>query len=95
MSHSYECPSCGGTLDFTGARTAKCPYCDTVVQVPEALWQPYAQTQSVAPWKKSIAIFLVVTVVMPTCLGIAGTLLGIGGGILGALAPFILTLLAR
>ena len=43
-------------------------------------------------WKKWIAIFLVVTVVIPTCLGIVGTVLGIGGGILGALAPFILSL---
>jgi hypothetical protein len=50
------------------------------------------QTEALGQWKKWIIIFLVVTVVVPTCLGIVGTMLGIGGGILGALAPFILSL---
>jgi hypothetical protein len=63
-----------------------------VVQVPQDFWQPVEEAQAMGQWKKWIAIFLVVTVVIPTCLGIVGTVLGIGGGILGALAPFILSL---
>jgi hypothetical protein len=63
-----------------------------VAQVPQEFWQSVEQAQALGKWKKWIVIFLVVTVVVPTCLGIVGTLLGIGGGILGALAPFILSL---
>jgi hypothetical protein len=63
-----------------------------VIQVPQDFWQPVEEAQAMGQWKKWIAIFLVVTVVIPTCLGIVGTVLGIGGGILGALAPFILSL---
>jgi hypothetical protein len=55
-----------------------------VAQVPQDLWQAAEQAQAMGQWKKWIAIFLVVTVVIPTCLGIVGTVLGIGGGILGA-----------
>jgi hypothetical protein len=63
-----------------------------VAQVPQEFWQSVEQAQALGQWKKWIVIFLVVTVVIPTCLGIVGTLLGIGGGILGALAPFIVSL---
>ena len=80
-------------LEYAGkGRTVKCTYCGTVVQVPQDLWQSVEQAQTVGQWKKWILLFLVLTVVIPTCLGILGTVLGIGGGILGALAPFILGL---
>lgn len=93
MAQTFSCPSCGARLDYGGKlRTATCPYCGTVAEVPRELWEPAEQARTMGQWKKWIAIFLVVTVVIPTCLGIAGTLLGIGGGILGALAPFILGL---
>ena len=93
MAPTFSCPSCGAGLEHAGkGRTAKCPYCGTVAQVPQDLWQPVEQAQATGHWKKWIAIFLLVTVVIPTCLGIVGTVLGIGGGILGALAPFILSL---
>ena len=93
MAQAFSCPSCGATLEYGGqSRTTKCAYCGTVAQVPQEFWQSVEQAQAIGQWKKWIAIFLVVTVVVPTCLGIVGTVLGIGGGILGALAPFILSL---
>jgi hypothetical protein len=76
-------------LDFAGSgRTQKCTYCRTVVQVPQALWQPAEQARSVDQWKKWIIIFLIVTVGLPTCLGTVGSILGIGAGLLGAVVSF-------
>jgi hypothetical protein len=91
--HAFECPSCGGALKYAGrGRTAKCPYCGTVAQVPSDLWQPVEQAQSTQQWKKWIAIFLLVTVVLPTCLGLLGAALGIGGGIFATILAFILAI---
>ena len=89
----FECPSCGGTLEYGGhGRTSKCPYCGTVCQVPEVLWTSAEQSQATQQWQKWVVIFLVVTVVLPTCLGLIGTVLGIGGGLLAAIVPFILAI---
>ena len=93
---TFECPSCGGSLEYNGAgRTTKCPYCGTVAQVPEALWQSLEQVQTTRQWQKWIVIFLLVTVVLPTCLGLLGTALGVGGGLLAAIVPFVLAIFGR
>lgn len=92
MVQSFSCPSCGGTLEYNGSgRTMKCPYCGTVAQVPEDLWQPIEQARTASQWKRWIIIFLVVTVGIPTCLSIVGAVVGIGGGIFAAIIPFILS----
>lgn len=93
---TFNCPSCGGTLDYAGAgRTMKCPYCGTVAQVPAALWQPAEQAQFASQGKKWLMVFLIVTVGIPTCAGIVGTLVGVGGGLLGAIIPFVLSFMGR
>ncbi len=93
---TFECPSCGGNLEYDGrGPTVKCPYCGTVAQVPSDLWQPLEQAQSSQQWKKWIAIFVLVTVVLPTCLGLVGAVLGIGGGIFAVIVPFILAIFGR
>jgi hypothetical protein len=56
----------------------------------ESLWEPREQAEFTRQWKKWIVVFLVLTVGLPTCLGLVGTVLGIGGGIFGAVVPFIL-----
>jgi hypothetical protein len=73
----------------------KCPFCGTSLQVPEALWQPVEEAQAVGQWKKYLIIFLAVTVGLPTCLGLLGTVLGIGGGIFAAIIPFVLRTFLR
>lgn len=89
---TFSCPSCGGALEYNGSgRTVKCPYCGTVAHVPEALWQPVEQARTETQWKKWIILFLVLTVGLPTCLGLFGTMVGIGGGIFAAIIPFILS----
>lgn len=100
MAATFNCPSCGAALEYGGAgHTMKCPYCGTVVQVPEELWQPVEQAQTVDQWKKYILIFLLVTVGLPTCMSlfftVLGTLFGIGGGLFAAIIPFIIHFFLR
>ena len=42
-----------------------------------------------------LMVFLIVTVGIPTCAGIVGTLVGVGGGLLGAIIPFVLSFMGR
>jgi DNA-binding beta-propeller fold protein YncE len=39
MAEKFQCPSCGGGIDFDGrdAATMRCPYCNTSIVIPEAL----------------------------------------------------------
>ncbi len=67
-----------------------CQYCGTTRQVPEGLWRDVEQSQTAAQWRKHIIIFLLVPVGLPTCLGLFGTILGIGGSIFAVVIPFIL-----
>lgn len=93
MAETFTCPNCGAALEYSGTgRTMKCTYCGTVVQVPEQLWREAEQVQTTNQWKKYVIIFLVLTVGLPTCLGLVGTILGIGGGIFAAIVPFVLSI---
>lgn len=103
MTRSLSCASCEASLEYAGSgRTMKCPYCGTMVEVPEESWQAVEQEQTVNQWKKHLIVFLAVTVGLPTCmgllasmLGVFGTLLGIGAGISGGIIPFILHIFVR
>ena len=93
MPANFNCPNCGATLDYAGnGRTMKCQYCGTIVQVPQELWQPAEDARNATQWKKYVIIFLVLTVGLPTCLGLLGTVFGIGGSIFAAILPFVLHL---
>src|SRR5256885_5060047 len=48
MTHSFECPSCGGPLDYNGGAelTIRCPFCSNSVIVPEELRAMPAATQA-------------------------------------------------
>jgi hypothetical protein len=102
MAQTFNCPNCGGNLEYSGSalvsgeQTIPCAYCGNTVPVPEEFWQPVemAKTaQTVSRWSKYFIAFLIIVFVVPTCLGIIGTLLGIGGSIIGAIfaviAPFL------
>jgi len=96
LDRSLSCPSCGAGLEYGEAgRTIRCPYCGTIVQVPETLWQPIEQARTVSRWTKYIILFLILTVVLPTCLGLLGTALGIGGGIFAAIVSVVVSFFAR
>jgi hypothetical protein len=70
----------------------KCQYCGSTVAVPEQLWQPAEEAQTVSQWKKYLIVFLIITVGIPTCLGLLGAVLGVGGSIFAAIIPFIIRL---
>jgi LSD1 subclass zinc finger protein len=91
---TFTCPSCGAEIEYAGGgRTIRCTYCGTVVEVPPSLWQPVEQARIAGQAKKWLIIFLVVTVGLPTCLGLVGTIAGVGGGLLAGIIPFVLSLL--
>lgn len=91
MAASFNCPDCGAALEYmVTARTVTCQYYGTLLQAPAELWQETEQRPAAAEWKKYIAIFLVLTVGLPTCLALFGTILGIGGSIFAVMLPFIL-----
>jgi hypothetical protein len=98
MSQSFNCPNCGAALTYTGAEhTMHCTFCNTVVPVPEELWRAAdaanAQVElqkTEKRWLKYLWIFLGITVGLPLCLGLAGTVVGILASLLGVTLPFII-----
>jgi hypothetical protein len=94
MAQTFNCTGCGAAMEYTGGleRTMICKYCGTAVPVPEEFWREVESKQTMSKWGRYLVIFLVLTVGVPTCLGLVGALLGIGGSIIGTivaiLAPF-------
>jgi LSD1 subclass zinc finger protein len=91
MAQTFKCTSCGAALEYAGGseHSITCTYCGTTVSVPEQFWQEVETKKTMSKWGKYLAIFLVVTIGIPTCLGIVGTLLGIGGSIIGMIAALL------
>ena len=94
MAQTFNCTGFGAVLEYHGEpeHTMLCQYCGTNVHVPEEYWQEAELKQTMNKWGKYLIIFLVITVGIPTCLGLIGSILGIWIGLLGALlgigAPF-------
>lgn len=95
MDQAFTCPHCGAAVEYNLAgRNAKCTYCGSVIPVPEALWQPAEHARAIGHWKTYMLVFLIITVVLPTCGSILAAALGVGGGILAVFAPFVLRFLS-
>ena len=91
MTQTLNCPRCGASLEYPGhGRTMRCSYCGCDVDVPEEFWGAAEAAETASRWKKYIILFLILTVGLPTCLGLLATLLGIGGSILAVILPFVL-----
>ena len=96
MSDSFTCPQCGAGLQYAGGgQSMRCPYCGSNVQVPEQLWRHAEDARTSAQWQKYAIWFLVLAVGLPTCLGLVGAVLGIGGGVFAAILPFVLHIFVR
>jgi LSD1 subclass zinc finger protein len=91
MGQVFNCTSCGASLEYAGGteHTIRCQYCGTNVPVPEEFWQAVEAKQTMNKWGKYLILFLVLVVVVPTCLGLVGTFLGIGGSIIGIFIAFL------
>ena len=91
MGQSFYCLSCGAEIEFPkGAQhNVRCQYCGSNQPVPEEVWKAAEVKLTMNKWGKYLIIFLIITVGVPTCLGLVGAILGIGGSILGILASFL------
>jgi len=51
MAEKFQCPSCGGGIDFDGrdVATMRCPYCNTSIVIPEALRPKASKTADPEP----------------------------------------------
>jgi len=91
MTDTFNCPRCGAGLDYRGSgRTMECSYCGTKLDVPEEFWGAAEAAETARRWKRYGILFLILTVGLPTCLGLLATVLGIGGSILAVILPFVL-----
>jgi LSD1 subclass zinc finger protein len=97
MAQTFSCTGCGAALEYTdGAEhTVRCPYCGNNMPVPEEFWREVETKKAMSKWGKYLIIFLVITVGVPTCLGLVGTLLGIGGSIFGIIVSFLVSIFAH
>jgi len=97
MAQTFNCTGCGAALEYAGGpeHTLRCQYCGTSTPVPEGFWREAEVKQTMSKWGKYLIIFLVVTVGIPTCLGLVGAILGIGGSIFGIIAAFLAQIFVR
>jgi hypothetical protein len=96
MANYFECPRCGGRIEAVSAEPKiACEYCAALVDVPEELRQAIGEVQAARTIKnarKWVILFIVIVFVVPTCLGVAGSLVGIATPIFALLLSGILAL---
>jgi len=96
MAKNFNCPHCGATNEYPGTGdTVRCAYCGSDVQPPEEMVNQAALARFGSKAKVWIILFVVVVFVIPTCLGLGGTLIGIAASILGAIAAFVAPLIGH
>jgi hypothetical protein len=89
MAKNFNCPHCGATNKYPGAGdTVRCAYCGSDVRPPEEMVNQAALARFGSKAKVWIILFVVVVFILPTCIGLGGTIIGIAASILGALAAF-------
>jgi DNA-directed RNA polymerase subunit RPC12/RpoP len=105
MSMTFNCPNCGAQLEYQGESSSLvCQYCGNSVVVPADLQEAQAQedVRKMLTWPElrknrwfqvGVALFFVI-VVLPTCIGLIASLLGIfvgvGAPILAVILQFVL-----
>ncbi len=102
MTTNFNCPNCGGMIEYaTSAVSTQCPYCNSTVSVPEELHQAQEQAalneslKKINPWLKVFFIVIIASILLPACVGILGSIVGILAGIGGPIAAIIIGLLGH
>jgi hypothetical protein len=102
MAQSFDCPNCGGALQYDGGgSTATCGYCHSTVEVPASIRRAAVMSSAGASFKALPAlvryaiVFFVLIITVPTCIGLAGSLLGILAGVGAPILVAILQLLGQ
>jgi hypothetical protein len=97
MPQAFTCPSCGGSIETDGSQpTVKCPYCGSVVQVPDAIRQVAVERQTAQAVNRTTRffwIFIILVFGVPTCLGIAGAVIGLVVSVAAPLLAIVLSVL--
>jgi DNA-directed RNA polymerase subunit RPC12/RpoP len=101
MPMTFNCPNCGAKQEYLGGNTSLvCQYCGNSVLVPDEIQQAQAQEEARQMlswpelrknrWFKVGVVLFIVIFVLPTCLGLVGSLLGI---VVGVGAPILAVIL--
>lgn len=107
MAEKFQCPSCGGGIDYDGrdAATMRCPYCNTSIVIPESLRPKPKPTKQPDPEPSVIDMTrggrqpTIITMGSPTTIDLRGTPAGtaaktaVGCGIFGILLSVLLPII--
>lgn len=87
MEQTIDCPGCGAKIDYPGGgeQSIRCQYCNSVIPVPEELWRAEQSAKAVRKWSLYFVIFIVIVFLCPACVGIIGSLVGVGGTVFASL----------
>jgi DNA-directed RNA polymerase subunit RPC12/RpoP len=86
MAIQFNCPRCGAPIQYEGEEAnIPCPYCNSPVKVPvgtslKRWWKSLGPTGKVIFW------LVIVLFVLPTCIGLAASIMG---GAIGICVPFL------
>ncbi|HSQ39699.1 MAG TPA: hypothetical protein VLM78_06030 [Anaerolineales bacterium] len=87
MASKFNCPNCGGANEYAGeGNTVRCQFCGSDVPVPSEMVNQVAQVKLGSKARTWLIIFVIVVFVLPTCIGLGGTLIGVAASIIGTLA---------
>ena len=92
MAASFNRPHCGARVGkYMGtAHTVTCQYCGTMVEAPPESGRRLSSAKPRPGGGNTLRSFSTLTVGVPTCLGLFGAILGMGGSIFAVVLPFIL-----
>jgi hypothetical protein len=101
MPLTFNCPNCGAQLEYQGGNISLvCQYCGNSVVVPADLQQAHTQDEvrRIMTWSElrrnrwfqiGVALFFVIFI-LPTCIGLIGSLVGIFAGVGAPIVAVIL-----
>ena len=95
MTNQFNCPNCGAPIEDSGDQeTTTCPFCSSPVQVPEQIIEEVKTKKLTSNAKIWLIVFLVILIV-PSCIGFGGAIIGTLAGLLGTLVGIIAPFLGR
>jgi hypothetical protein len=88
MAQSFNCPQCGAPVQYTGEEErVTCVFCGSQAPVSAEQVNAIRAKKLGAKAKPWVIVF-----VLPTCLGLVGTFLGVAAGFLGPLIAIIVSI---
>ena len=93
MTQKFNCPNCGAPIEYSeDQESATCTFCGTTVPLPAQVLEE-VKTRKLSSQGKILLIVFLIIIIVPTCIGFGGSILGALAGLLGTLvgviAPFL------